>query len=363
MTLRHIIVTLLGVLLIIAPIRAEESDSLIAIYDLDGTTSSSSWTTLTSVNPNYYADDPWNVSGSLTVNSPGYSASSGLYSWSGPYSVSVSQQATNFDIQQAVFQIDAVWDPESEFPINGGPKLSYNGGNQELSPLPMILHDSEEVDNGTGIPDTDGLDSFVYRGATWQWDLSAISEEITSITITLPLANHTSVRGIRVDVASKFTDISDHSSDEFEDWKQTHFGSIDDSGSAASDADPDHDGLSNLLEFALGTDPNSNEGEDGPGASPKPEVISIDAEQHMSLSFKMPAEPSSALVYTVSTSSDLATWTTLASKTGTEDWIWNGAGSSMIQISELDDRDEVTVTDEAALSNHKSRFMRLEIAY
>lgn len=38
-------------------------------------------------------------------------------------------------------------------------------------------------------------------------------------------------------------------------WRQTHFGTPDNSGDAANSADPDHDGLENLIEFAFGLDP------------------------------------------------------------------------------------------------------------
>jgi uncharacterized delta-60 repeat protein len=40
-------------------------------------------------------------------------------------------------------------------------------------------------------------------------------------------------------------------------WRHTHFGTIANSGSAALDADPDLDGMDNLLEFAFGLDPNT----------------------------------------------------------------------------------------------------------
>ncbi|MFO1439955.1 MAG: hypothetical protein U1F81_16650 [Verrucomicrobiaceae bacterium] len=40
-------------------------------------------------------------------------------------------------------------------------------------------------------------------------------------------------------------------------WRQTHFGSTANSGSAADGADPDGDGLKNLLEYALNLPPNA----------------------------------------------------------------------------------------------------------
>lgn len=40
-------------------------------------------------------------------------------------------------------------------------------------------------------------------------------------------------------------------------WRSTHFGTDANSGNASNNADPDHDGLTNLAEFALGLDPAS----------------------------------------------------------------------------------------------------------
>jgi hypothetical protein len=40
-----------------------------------------------------------------------------------------------------------------------------------------------------------------------------------------------------------------------ENWRFTHFGTYENSGNAADSADPDHDNIVNLMEFALGLDP------------------------------------------------------------------------------------------------------------
>ena len=43
----------------------------------------------------------------------------------------------------------------------------------------------------------------------------------------------------------------------FEQWRQTNFGTIDPNDPVAGNsADPDHDGISNLLEYAFGMNPN-----------------------------------------------------------------------------------------------------------
>jgi autotransporter-associated beta strand protein len=42
-----------------------------------------------------------------------------------------------------------------------------------------------------------------------------------------------------------------------ENWRDTHFGTIENTGDAADDADPNHDGESNLLEFSTGQNPHA----------------------------------------------------------------------------------------------------------
>jgi hypothetical protein len=49
-------------------------------------------------------------------------------------------------------------------------------------------------------------------------------------------------------------------------WRDTWFGTFDASGEAANDADPDNDGISNLLEYAFGLEPWTSDA----GSLPQP---------------------------------------------------------------------------------------------
>ena len=117
-------------------------------------------------------------------------------------------------------------------------------------------------------------------------------------------------------------------------WRQSHFGTTEPTGNAANTADPDSDGVSNLLEYALGGDPLVA----SPGVLP---TTSVNAD-HLRLSFNRIAD--GTLTYEVLASDNLATWGSIWSSTGAE----NAAGS-------------VTVGDPEALSAHPRRFLRLRV--
>jgi M6 family metalloprotease-like protein len=118
-------------------------------------------------------------------------------------------------------------------------------------------------------------------------------------------------------------------------WRQTHFGTTDNTGVAADTFDPDGDGLSNLLEYAVGGDPINA----ASAPAPVPQVSG----SHLQLSF---FRVRSELDYTVEASSDLAAWSTLATNPGS------------VSITT-----PVTVTDAVSLSDSPRRFLRLRISY
>jgi hypothetical protein len=82
-------------------------------------------------------------------------------------------------------------------------------------------------------------------------------------------------------------------------WRQTYFGSIDNSGDGADLNDFDKDGLANILEFAFGLNPKQNSA----GLLPQPVV----AGNQLSLTFYA---GSAGVTYTVESSTNLQDWDT-----------------------------------------------------
>ncbi len=117
-------------------------------------------------------------------------------------------------------------------------------------------------------------------------------------------------------------------------WRQTHFGSSEATGDAANDADPDADGVPNLLEYALAGDPMVAEQDLLPVAT----VV----DGKLTLAFDRISD--GTLLYEVLASSDLVAWSAIWSSTGDE----NTLGL-------------VTVTDTDLISAHDRRFLRLRV--
>ncbi|MCS6243868.1 MAG: right-handed parallel beta-helix repeat-containing protein [Opitutus sp.] len=114
-------------------------------------------------------------------------------------------------------------------------------------------------------------------------------------------------------------------------WRNATFGTIAATGNAADLADPDGDGISNLLEYALGLSPTTAT----PSGLP---TSTVDSNGKLTLTF---LRACSEVTYTVQGSSDLATWSDIAINPGT------------VSTS-------VTVTDKPPIGATK-RFLRLKV--
>jgi hypothetical protein len=94
-------------------------------------------------------------------------------------------------------------------------------------------------------------------------------------------------------------------------WRLQHFKGTSNAGSGADRSDPDHDGASNLLEYAFGTDPNSPASLIHPTWS----IAERGPSRHIQLDFPLEADD---VAYIVEASEDLANWLEIERFQGTQ---------------------------------------------
>ena len=130
-------------------------------------------------------------------------------------------------------------------------------------------------------------------------------------------------------------------------WRNVHFPSAgnDGTGIGANNADPDGDGLSNLLEYATNTHPTT--------ANSTPVTVSS-VGGRLALNFVRISDPS--LTYTVQGSNDLTTWGTVTPSSGTNPMPgFTGGNPSVVETQ------NVQVVDSVLLSSQPRRFLRLQV--
>ena len=144
-------------------------------------------------------------------------------------------------------------------------------------------------------------------------------------------------------------------------WRQQYFQTASNTGDAADTADYDHDGIQNLVEYALGLNPTV-----ASGLTALPTAVSGDADpllsDRLALSFVLPSPNPPDVTYTVQASEDLTTWADVASKTGAGDWQWLGSGASHV-VSSGTGPVTVKIGDLVPSgAEHPRRMMRLKVA-
>jgi len=143
-------------------------------------------------------------------------------------------------------------------------------------------------------------------------------------------------------------------------WRLANFGTSADTGDTANTGDFDHDGIVNLLEYALGLNPTV-----ASGAAALPTALRGDAHpllsDRLAISFSLPSPNPTDVTYIVQASDDLATWTDVASKTGADDWQWLGGGASHV-VTSGSGSVTVKIGDLVpADAGHPRRVMRLKV--
>ena len=125
-------------------------------------------------------------------------------------------------------------------------------------------------------------------------------------------------------------------------WRQTHFGTANNSGDAADTADPDQDGLINLYEYAFSSDPLA--------ASPNPLSFAL-TNGFLTVTFKRPHPAPADISYLVEVTDDLASG------------VWNSGPSYTTQTAtdNLDGTETVVVTDNAPVLSAAAHYLRIRI--
>jgi hypothetical protein len=136
-------------------------------------------------------------------------------------------------------------------------------------------------------------------------------------------------------------------------WKAFHFGNNATNSAFAGDfADPDGDGSVNLLEYALGTDPNAPD--------PKNTLTGALVAGHVQLSFNRNASASD-LTYVVETSTDLTAWTAALTYTAATGWAVGSYTVTEAPPSALPPDQTVKVTIDLGQPTGSALFARLRV--
>ena len=134
-------------------------------------------------------------------------------------------------------------------------------------------------------------------------------------------------------------------------WRVAHFGANANIPAIADDlADPDHDGITNVVEYALGLDPQT------PGASALPAPGS--ASGYLTLTFTRPLSATD-VSYIVQVSGDLATWNDGSLYTAAGNVPTNTFTTELSRIAS-GGNETIVVRDNTPMSTATQRFLRLK---
>lgn len=138
-------------------------------------------------------------------------------------------------------------------------------------------------------------------------------------------------------------------------WRALYFGTTNNSGSAASTADPDHDGLTNLLEYAFGLVPTNAESAWHPTGS----IVDISGTHWPRLTFLRNTNASDVTFVVQATNRLPATgWTTLATLTNGGGW---SGPATVVETPDSGARVSVAVRDLIPLQQGTNRFLRVRV--
>ena len=147
--------------------------------------------------------------------------------------------------------------------------------------------------NGNPIIGGNGVTQLISNGTTGEFSLSATGLPVGSSFVFKAYASN--IKGVSYTSSTAFITLT-----LLEGWRQTQFGITASTGNAADNADPDGDGLKNLLEYALNLPPNA--------AGRVPASVQATGGNLEYLYDRGTAAFNSGTTYQVEWSDDLTTW-------------------------------------------------------
>ena len=207
-------------------------------------------------------------------------------------------------------------------------------------------NDGETIDLTLPEPWTANIQRFSYEGI-WFPAADGGGKSLEIVDPLHPLAAWNQKQSWQTSAAVGGTPAGLNAVNDFPTWLSAH-------AVTGANADPDRDGLDNLVEYSLGLDPAREDTLKGALS------VEIGAGGHLEGTVSLPVHAPSDVTYQFQVSSGLqgGGWTTINSRTA------NGAWSSPGNVATgapVGGKTPVTVTDPAAVSGNQRRFIRLRV--
>ncbi|MCW1926457.1 hypothetical protein OKA05_28155 [Luteolibacter arcticus] len=142
----------------------------------------------------------------------------------------------------------------------------------------------------------------------------------------------------------------------YSEWVSDHFTEqeIGDPAIVGQDADPDDDGIANVIEYAFGTEPREGDS-DRDLTRVRPEMVKVANESRLRLRFTLPQFIPADVLYQIEVSDDLDEWTVVAEQSGAVGWSGDAA-SAVAPVA--NGRREHVITD---TTHGNARFGRVKV--
>lgn len=198
------------------------------------------------------------------------------------------------------------------------------------------------VDNVLASTDSNTGNHYHFGGAHLLWNTNLLANGAHTLRMTVTdTAGQTGSTDVQVIVANGITPL--------EGWRLAKFteAELGNNSISGNEADPDLDGIANLMEYALGLDPKQA----AVGALlPAVYTEQISGVDYLALRYRRPMNGRPGLAYVHQVGGDLLAWASGA------------AATTLVAVTPNSDGTEtVSVRDNLAMSSQTSRFIRLQV--